>query len=85
MSDQVVDKIDVSELLESRKTDEKGKANVKKMLAENQVEYVDLRFTDLRGKEHHVTLPQNKIDDAFFKYVKAFDGSSLCGFKDINE
>jgi len=85
MSDQVKEKIDVSELLESRKTDEKGKANVKKMLEANQVEYVDLRFTDLRGKEHHVTLPQNKIDDAFFKYGKAFDGSSLCGFQDINE
>ncbi len=85
MSDQVIEKIDVSELLESRKTDEKGKAHVKKMLEANQVEYVDLRFTDLRGKEHHVTLPQNKIDDAFFKYGKAFDGSSLCGFQDINE
>jgi len=56
----------------------------KKMMSENEVEYVDLRFTDLRGKAHHVTLPQNKIDDNFFKYGKAFDGSSLCGWQEIN-
>jgi glutamine synthetase len=85
MSDQVIDRKNASELLESRHTDAKGKENVKKMIQDHQVEFVDLRFTDLRGKEHHVTLPQNKIDDAFFKYGKAFDGSSLCGFQDINE
>lgn len=60
-------------------------AQIRKMIDENKVEFVDLRFTDLRGKEHHVTLPQNKIDDSFFKYGKAFDGSSLCGWQDINE
>ncbi len=59
--------------------------HIKKMLKENEIEFVDLRFCDLRGKEHHVTLPQNKIDDNFFKYGKAFDGSSLCGWQDINK
>ncbi len=58
---------------------------LKKLILDNKVEFVDLRFTDLRGKEHHVTLPQNKIDDNFFKYGKAFDGSSLCGWQAINE
>jgi len=58
---------------------------ITKMIKEHEVEFVDLRFTDLRGKEHHVTLPQNKIDDSFFKYGKAFDGSSLCGWQDINK
>jgi glutamine synthetase len=85
MSDQAKETKNASDLLESRHTDTKGKDNTKHMMKEHQVEYVDLRFTDLRGKEHHVTLPQNKIDDAFFKYGKAFDGSSLCGFQDINE
>src|SRR3990167_6540151 len=55
------------------------------LIDENSVEYVDLRFCDLRGKEHHVTLPKNKIDESFFKYGKAFDGSSLCGWQDINK
>lgn len=58
---------------------------IKKMMEEHTVEYVDLRFVDLRGKEHHVTLPKNKIDEHFFKYGKAFDGSSLCGWQDINK
>jgi glutamine synthetase len=58
---------------------------IRKIITDNEVEFVDLRFTDLRGKEHHVTLPQNKIDDNFFEYGKAFDGSSLCGWQDINE
>lgn len=55
------------------------------LLKEHEVEFVDLRFTDLRGKEHHVTLPKDKIDETFFKYGKAFDGSSLCGWQDINK
>lgn len=65
--------------------DSDAKESIKKMIKDNAVEFVDLRFTDLRGKEHHVTLPQNKIDDNFFVYGKAFDGSSLCGWQDINE
>lgn len=59
--------------------------DISKMLEKNAVEFVDLRFTDLRGKEHHVTLPKNKIDDNFFKYGKAFDGSSLSGWQSINK
>ena len=66
-------------------TDTNGSLEIKRLMTENQVEFVDLRFTDLRGKEHHVTIPQNKIDDGFFQYGKAFDGSSLCGWQDINE
>jgi len=58
---------------------------ISKLIKEHEVEYVDLRFTDLRGKEHHVTVPQSKIDENFFKYGKAFDGSSLCGWQDINK
>lgn len=58
---------------------------IKKLISDNNVEFVDLRFTDLRGKEHHLTLPEYKIDDHFFKYGKAFDGSSLCGWKGIHK
>ncbi len=84
MADEVKEKNFVQPL-ESRQIDTQEKKDLKKMIQDHQVEFVDLRFTDLRGKEHHVTLPQNKVDDTFFKYGKAFDGSSLCGFQHINE
>jgi len=58
---------------------------IKKMIDEHRVEFVDLRFTDLRGKEHHVTLPSNKVDDNLFKHGKVFDGSSLSGWRLINK
>ncbi len=58
---------------------------VKKILDAKAVEFVDLRFTDLRGKEQHVTIPANKVDENFFKYGKAFDGSSICGWQEINK
>lgn len=59
--------------------------HIRKMIKDNEVEFVDLRFTDLRGKEQHVTLPAHKIDDNFFKYGKAFDGSSIAGWQEIND
>ena len=59
--------------------------HIKKMIDENRIEFVDLRFTDLRGKEHHMTLPVNKADDALFKNGKIIDGSSLCGWQSINK
>lgn len=58
---------------------------VQKLMAENGIRFVDLRFPDLRGKEQHVTLPANKIDEHFFQYGKAFDGSSLCGWQGIDK
>lgn len=58
---------------------------VKKIIEKNKVEFVDLRFTDLRGKEHHITIPKSKADDHFFRYGKVFDGSSLAGWCIINK
>jgi glutamine synthetase len=55
------------------------------LIKEKNIEFVDLRFTDLRGKEHHVTLPQEKFDDHFIKHGKLFDGSSLPGWQSINK
>lgn len=75
----------VQDTLENKKIDTKSKMKIKDLISEHEIEFVDLRFTDLRGKEHHVTLPQNKIDESFFKYGKAFDGSSLCGWQHINK
>jgi glutamine synthetase len=54
-----------------------------KLLKEKEVKFVDLRFTDTRGKEQHVSLPAKLIDDEFFRDGKMFDGSSISGWKGI--
>jgi glutamine synthetase len=56
-----------------------------KMIKDNDVKFVDLRFTDTRGKEQHVTLPTSEINEDFFTDGKMFDGSSIAGWKGINE
>ena len=60
-------------------------ANVLNMLKENNVKFVDLRFTDTKGKEQHVTVQADVVDDDFFIDGKMFDGSSIAGWKGINE
>jgi glutamine synthetase len=60
-------------------------ANVLKMIKENDVKYVDFRFCDTRGKEQHVTFPAHSIDEDTFENGKMFDGSSIAGWKHINE
>ena len=58
---------------------------IKKKIKENEVRYVDLRFTDLRGRMQHVTFDVSMIDDAIFTDGTMFDGSSIAGWKAINE
>src|SRR4029079_19291784 len=60
-------------------------SDVIKLIKEKEVKYADLRFTDTRGKEQHVTIPANLVDDELFRDGKTFDGSSLAGWKGINE
>jgi len=55
------------------------------LIKEHDVKWVDLRFTDTKGKEQHVTIPVGEVDDAFFEFGKMFDGSSIAGWKGINE
>ncbi|WP_025821885.1 glutamate--ammonia ligase [Shewanella marina] len=59
--------------------------SVVKKLEEAEVKFVDLRFTDTKGKEQHVTIPTHQVDADFFEEGKMFDGSSICGWKGINE
>lgn len=47
--------------------------------------YIDLRFTDTRGKEQHITIPSKSADSDFYKQGKMFDGSSITGWKGIQE
>jgi glutamine synthetase len=59
--------------------------NVTQLIKENNVEYVDLRFADMRGLQHHVTFPARTVDETFFEEGKMFDGSSISGWKGIND
>src|SRR6266446_6221957 len=59
--------------------------DVVKLIKEKDVKYADLRFTDTRGKEQHVTIPSRYVDEDFFTEGKMFDGSSIAGWKGINE
>ncbi|HNK31570.1 MAG TPA: glutamine synthetase beta-grasp domain-containing protein, partial [Plasticicumulans sp.] len=49
------------------------------------IKFVDFRFTDTRGKEQHVTVPAHTVDADVFESGKMFDGSSISGWKGINE
>jgi len=55
------------------------------LIQENEAKWVDLRFTDSHGKEQHVSIPSSEINEDFFADGKMFDGSSIAGWKGINE
>ena len=60
-------------------------SDVLQMIEDNDVRYVDLRFTDTIGKEQHVSIPAREVTEEFFEDGKMFDGSSIAGWKGINE
>ncbi len=60
-------------------------ADVLKLIKDKEIRFVDFRFTDTKGKEQHVTVPSHTIDEALFEDGKMFDGSSISGWKGINE
>ena len=55
------------------------------LIKEHNIRWIDLRFTDTHGKEHHVSMPTSEVDDEFFEQGKMFDGSSISGWKGIND
>ncbi len=59
--------------------------NINKLVKDHSIEFVDLRFVDMRGVQHHITFPANIIEPALFEDGKMFDGSSISGWKGINE
>ncbi|MCU7959104.1 MAG: glutamate--ammonia ligase [gamma proteobacterium symbiont of Bathyaustriella thionipta] len=60
-------------------------SKIQKSIKDNDIKYVDLRFTDTHGKEQHVSVPVSQVDDDFLTDGKMFDGSSIGGWKGINE
>ena len=59
--------------------------NVLKLMKDKEIEYVDLRFTDPRGKLQHLTMDSTIVDENMLIDGVFFDGSSIAGWKAINE
>ncbi|MFK7956962.1 MAG: type I glutamate--ammonia ligase [Lysobacterales bacterium] len=59
--------------------------DVLKKMKDEDIAFVDLRFCDTKGKEQHVTVPSSMVDADMFEEGKMFDGSSIAGWKGINE
>jgi glutamine synthetase len=55
------------------------------LITEHDVKFVDLRFTDSKGKEQHISIPHHQVTEDFFEEGKMFDGSSIQGWKGIDE
>ena len=59
--------------------------DILKKMHDEEIKYVDLRFTDPRGKLQHVTFDRSQVNEDFFEDGVMFDGSSIAGWKAINE
>ena len=60
-------------------------ADVLKLIQEKNVQFIDYRFTDTCGKEQHLSVPANTINEKTFEDGEMFDGSSIAGWKGIHE
>ena len=60
-------------------------SDVSKLIKDNDVKFADLRFTDTRGKEQHISLPISAVTEKFFSQGKMFDGSSIAGWRGIDK
>ena len=57
--------------------------NVLQLIKDNDIKFVDLRFTDMKGKEQHLSIPARFVDEDFFEDGQPFDGSSMKGWASI--
>lgn len=58
---------------------------IRAMIEQTEARFVDLRFTDILGKEQHITLPVSAIDEEFVSHGKMIDGSSFKGWQKIHQ
>ena len=56
---------------------------VRALADEQDVAFIDLRFTDLLGQQHHITYPRDALDESFLTDGRVFDGSSLPGWRGV--
>ncbi|KTD06456.1 glutamine synthetase [Legionella gratiana] len=54
-------------------------------IKEHEAKLIDLRFTDIRGKEQHITIPISAVDNDFVENGKMIDGSSFKGWQKIHQ
>lgn len=59
--------------------------NILEIIKKEEVKFIDLRFSDLRGKEHHISFPASRANEALFNDGKVFDGSSIEGWASIDK
>ena len=59
--------------------------DVLKLIKDEEADYVDIRFTDPRGKLQHVTVMADLVDEDFLEEGFMFDGSSIAGWKSIDQ
>ena len=59
-------------------------AKLLQQLKDEEIKYVDLRFTDTHGQEKHVSIPVSGVDDDLIDNGRVFDGSSIEAWKNIS-
>jgi len=60
-------------------------SDVINLINEQEIKFIDFRFTDTKGKEHHISVPAHCVNEGLFEKGKMFDGSSISGWKGIND
>src|ERR1700743_1697292 len=63
----------------------KDSSEVLKYIKDEDVKFLDIRFTDLPGVQQHFNIPASSVDEEFFSVGQLFDGSSIRGFANIHE
>src|SRR5690554_6339561 len=63
----------------------KDSSEVLAYIKEEDVKFLDIRFTDLPGIQQHFNIPAATVDEDFFAVGQLFDGSSIRGFQSIHE
>ena len=63
----------------------KDSSEVLKFIKDEDVKFLDIRFTDLPGVQQHFNIPASTVDEEFFTVGQLFDGSSIRGFANIHE
>lgn len=62
-----------------------SKNTVLEAIKEHEAKLIDLRFTDIKGKEQHITIPVSCVDSDFIENGKMIDGSSFKGWQKIHQ
>lgn len=59
--------------------------SILELIEKHDIKFIDLRFTDTRGKEHHVSIPKSQVTEQLLYEGRMFDGSSIAGWQGISD